>query len=59
MDGATDLHALIGRNSVSIPHACYAVGFLVEEYDVGDFAHFGAFFSNVFFDVEDGGWVFL
>ena len=57
--GTTYLHALIRRNGIGIPHACYTIGFLVEEHNVGYFAHFGAFFSDVFFDVKDGGWVFL
>lgn len=56
---ATYLHALIRSHSITIPHACYAIDFFVEENNVSDFAHLGAFFSDVFFDVKDGCWVFL
>lgn len=44
---------------VAEAHAGYAVGFLVEEDDVGDGGDFGAFFADVFFNVEDGGRVLL
>lgn len=40
-------------------YTCHAVGFFVEEDDVGDVGDLGAFFTDVFFDVEDGGGVFL
>lgn len=56
---ATYPHALISSHSITIPHACYAIGLLVKQNNVGDFAHLGAFFSDVFFNVEDGCWVFL
>ena len=53
------LHALISSHSITIPHACYAIVFLVEENDVSYFSHLGAFFSDVFLDIEDGCWFFL
>ncbi len=59
LGSAAYLHALISSYSISIPYACYAINLLIEENNVGDFAHLGAFFSDVFFDVEDGCWVFL
>ena len=57
--GFTYLYALVSSDSIPIPHARYAIWFFVEENYVGYVPHFGAFFSYVFFDVEDGGRVFL
>lgn len=51
--------ASFGSLGVAEPDAGHAVGFPVEEDDVGDGGDLGAFFADVLFDVEDGGGVFL
>jgi len=54
-----DPHTSLGRLGVSESYACDAFGFAVEEDDVGDLPDFRAFFADVFFDFEGGGWIFL
>ncbi len=54
-----DPHTGLGRLGGGKAHAGDAGGLAVEEDDVGDFADFGAFVADVFFDFEGGGGVLL
>ena len=48
-----------GGFSIRIPHRGNTIGFLVKKDDVGDSADFGAFVTDVLFDVENCSGVFL
>ena len=52
-------HTRLSGLGVGVPHRSNAIGFFVEKDDVGDVADFGAFVTDVFFNVENCGGVFL
>ena len=52
-------HAGISGFYCAVSHTCHAIGFLVVKHNVGHGADFGTFVSDVFFDFQHGGWVFL
>lgn len=57
--GQTYAHTSRSSFGCGKPDARNAVGFFVEEDDIGNVADLGAFVTDIFFYIEDGAGVFL